>query len=114
MLTKTTKTTAWEKFFGIYGHACYCQRVFSPFPTGKNDYSKDDYIVDCPDLIEPLSPIVIFPNGKWVTGDFGIAVGILLKRTNQNQIEQQHFKGKSHWKGISSSREVINVIYSVN
>ena len=59
-------------------------RVVIPFSPGKNGYRKNDYIVDYPDLIEPLFPhshfrAPIYPLTP-TNGKFGIAVCIFLKK----------------------------------
>ena len=69
--------------------------------------------MDYPDLIEPLPLRVIFP-GNWAAGQFSIAVGIFLERTNQNQMEQRHIYGISRIEMGQLIRDVKHVIYSVN
>ena len=46
---------------------------FPAFPS-ENGYRRDDYIVGCPDLIEPLSlHSRLSPTGKWAIKEFGMA-----------------------------------------
>lgn len=72
---------------------------FSPAPAPrhphprpeKNGYRNNDYIMNCPDLIEPLSPIVFFfPPENWLFGklaiwEFDMAIGILGNRTKRSE-----------------------------
>ena len=63
-----------------------------PPPSRKNAYRKDDYIVNCPDLIEPVFPHSHFsPIGIWSTRKFYVVNGGLRKGKNQNETEQRHF-----------------------
>ena len=65
---------------------------FFPLSPRKNGYRKDGYIVDCPDLIEPLFPHSPFsPTGKLAISEFGMAIGILRNGTKRNGMEQRHF-----------------------
>ena len=54
----------------------------------------DDYIVDYADLIEPLFPIVFFPqteNRLHMSENLLLLLVFLLKKTNQIRMEQRHF-----------------------
>ena len=74
--------------------------------------------MDCPELIEPLFP-QSFPLphtdiGKWAIKELDLATCILRNGTKGGRNETEIFYGiKSQWKCVSSSREVINAIYSV-
>ena len=61
-----------------------------PFPQ-KNAYKKDDYVVKYSDLIEPLSPNVIFPHRNMVYQKILYGYFFLRKGTNQNGAEQRDF-----------------------
>ena len=65
----------------------------SPHPR-KNGYRKNDYIVDCPDLIElffchspPHHPT---PPKIGVSENFGMAIAILRNGTRRNGIDEKH------------------------
>ena len=70
----------------------------SPLPR-KNGYRKNDYIVYYPDLIKPHFPHShCSPIGKCAMREFGIVVGIFLKRTIGTERNSEIFQDKSHWK----------------
>ena len=83
----------------------------SPFPQGDNGDRKDDYIVDCPNLIQPLFPYSRFSStGKWAIRDVGMAIGILGNRAKRDVKERRHLQNKLQWKCVSSSREEMQII----
>ena len=66
---------------------------FPPRPPGRNGYRKSDCLVDYPPYRATFPLWPFSPNGKWAFREFGIAVAIFLKWTNQNRKEQRHFYG---------------------
>ena len=76
---------------------------FPPF-SPENSNRKDGYIVNCPDLIEPLFPHTHFsPTGMWSTRKFCMVNGVLRKGTNQNGTDQKTFYGINRIVNVSVS-----------
>ena len=74
---------------------------FHPFPA-ENGYRKNNYIVDYLDLIESHFPLVIFPNGKWVTGELCFVSLLVFSKKNESEPNgaATFFRNKSEWKWI--------------
>lgn len=85
------------------------ERSLPPPSPRKSGYRKDDYIAECPDLLEPRFPIVVFPppgNGILEKLIYGY-----LKFLGRNEAGLYGTETFTEYK--SSSREVIYAIYSV-
>ena len=64
----------------------------SPHPSWRNGYNNGDCRVDCPNLIEPLSPIVVIPfTGKRAIREFVMTICILGKGTKRDGKEKRNF-----------------------
>ena len=85
---------------------------FSFFPSGK--YRNDEYIVDYLDLIEPFIPPPTHTHTQTYPTEYGLLENLVLMLIFSKYNESEaNGTATSHWKWISSSREVMNIIYSI-